>query len=233
MNSSSNDTVFPLGVPIKFHTDGTVQRYAGNTIICHLPAHSCLHPALKNIHDAYKSHETLSKYVRLMPPSSWHVTIFDGVREVECEPGMWPEGLKKDPLPQATATFSKILRESGQELKAEGLAPPYKFRVCGFDPSQVGMGLAVEGATSSEEQRLRRLRDWLADQLGFRAPNHLRYGFHMTIAYLLLPISGEDKVALEKLQEELLLQMPRDFNLGPLELCTFENMEAYHRLFYL
>lgn len=233
MDSPSNDTILPLGVPIKFHIDGTVQRYAGNTCICHLPADSCLQPAMWNIYDAYKSHSTLFKYIKLMPPESWHVTIFDGLREVECEPGMWPEDLRKEPLPQATARFSDLLRGAGQRLEREGLAPPYKFRICGFDPSQCGMGLAVEGATPAEETRLRRLRDWLADQLGFRAPNHMRYGFHMTIAYLLLPIAGGDKKALENLQEGLLLDMPEEFTLGSVEFCTFDNMEAYPRLFYL
>lgn len=95
------------------------------------------------------------------------MTVLDGVRETECEPGMWPEGLEKKPLAESTREYSKSLRALGLELEAEGLAPPYRMQVRGFEPGPVGIGLDVVGATEKEERRMRRLRDRLADTLGF------------------------------------------------------------------
>jgi hypothetical protein len=107
------------------------------------------------------------------------------------------------------------------------------MRVRGFDPAVVGLGLEVEGATPEEEQRMRRLRDRLADTLGFRAPNHEIYPFHVTIAYWLRHVDGDERVELNRVLKELLPEVKMEFDLGAVEFCTFENMFAYPRLFYL
>ncbi|KAH8819017.1 RNA ligase/cyclic nucleotide phosphodiesterase [Xylogone sp. PMI_703] len=224
---------YPIGIPAKFSPDGVVQRYAGNTTICHVPLDSPIQPGLYVVHSALKSHPILSKRIHLLPIPSWHMTVFDGVREKECEPGMWPPGKEKQPLDMCTEDFSKKLRRLGLELEKEGLAPPYRMRVRGFDPAVVGIGLEIEGATADEEKRMRRLRDRLADTLGFRAPNHETYGFHISMAYLMRHIDGEERDELNKLFEQHLPELQREFDLGAVEFCTFENMYAFPRLFYL
>ncbi|KAF4472116.1 RNA ligase cyclic nucleotide phosphodiesterase [Fusarium albosuccineum] len=225
---------YPIGVPFKFTPDGTVQRYPGNTTVCHIPISSPLIPGLHKVYTTLASHPTLAKVFRLLPPSSWHMTVFDGVREQECEPGMWPPDLAKQPLCEATADFSKRLREFGLSLEKEGLAPPYKIAVRGFDlPATVGVGLLVEGATREEEQRMRRLRDRLGDVLGFKAPNHETYRFHISIAYLLRHVDGDDRVELDRVLATLVPEVKMEFQLGKVEFCTFENMLAYPRLCYL
>jgi hypothetical protein len=161
------------------------------------------------------------------------MTVFDGIREKESEPDMWPEDLEKAPLSEATVDFSRRLRNFGKHLESEDLAPPYQMRVVGFERDQCGMGFEIVGATPEEERRMRRLRDRLADTLGFRAPNHERYRFHISVAYLLMPISGKDKAELQSLQASLLPQVLTEFELGAVEFCTFKNMEAYTRCFYL
>lgn len=225
--------LYPLGIPAKFNADGVVQRYPGNTTVCHLPASCPLLPGLRNLYTALSSHPTLSKIIYLLPPQSWHMTVFDGAREGECEPGMWPPGLEKRPLPEATADFSRRLRELGLNLEAEGLAPPYKMKIPGFDVSVVGIGLRVEGATPEEEKRMRRLRDRLAETLGFRAPNHDTYGFHISMAYLLRHADGDDGIELNRLLTESSPKVEMQIELGRVEFCTFENMLAFPRLFYL
>ncbi|KAL2203548.1 hypothetical protein CC79DRAFT_1343934 [Sarocladium strictum] len=224
---------YPIGVPIKFDPDGVAERYAGNTTICHLAPSSPLTAALHKVYNAAKTHPTLGDKIRLVPQASWHMTVFDGVRESECEPGMWPVGLAKKPLPEATVDFAQRLRAFGLQLEEEGLAPPYKMKVLGFDACVVGIGLHVQGATLEEEKRMRRLRDRLGDVLGFKAPNHEVYPFHITVAYLLRHIEGEDRVELNRMLEPLLPEVQREFELGPVEFCTFETMLDYPRLFYL
>ncbi|KAJ4327736.1 hypothetical protein N0V84_001845 [Fusarium piperis] len=225
---------YPIGVPSKFNLEGDAQIYRGNTTVCHIPPSSPIIPGLHAVFKTFESHPTLAKYVRLLPPDSWHMTVFDGVREDECEPGMWPPGLLKQPLEEATADFSQRLRKFGRQLEAEGLAPPYKMKVRCFEiPAPVGIGLLVEGATPEEEKRMRRLRDRLSDVLGFRAPNHEIYQFHVTIAYLLHHVDGADQVELRSVLNKLLSEFDPEFELGRVEFCTFDTMLAFPRVFYL
>ena len=161
------------------------------------------------------------------------MTVLDGVREKECEPGMWPPGLEKQPLADSTRDFARKLRELGPLLEGEGLAPPYQMRVRGFDPAVVGIGLEIEGATAEEDQRMRRLRDRLADTLGFRAPNHQTYGFHLSMAYLLRHIDGVERKELNQIFAQFLPAVQRDFELGAVEFCTFENMYTFTRVLCL
>jgi hypothetical protein len=224
---------YPIGIPAKFSAEGLVQRFPGNTTLCRVPDDSPLLPGLRAVHAAISSHPYFSKRIHLLPPASWHMTVLDGVREKECEPGMWPPGKEKQPLAECTNEFTQRLRQLGPELAEEGLAPPYLMRVRGFDPAVVGIGLEIEGATAGEEKRMRRLRDRLADTFGFRAPNHETYGFHISIAYLLRHIDGEDREELNRVFAEHLPAVQREFELGPVEFCTFENMYTFPRLFYL
>lgn len=224
--------LYPIGIPAKFSPDGVVQPFPGNTTVCHVPADSPLQPGLNAVHASLSSHPVLSKLIHLLPKDSWHMTVVDGVRDTECEPGMWPPGMEKLPLEECTREFSQKLRQVGLELEKEGLAPPYKMRVRGFDPAVVGIGLEIEGATAEEEKRMRRLRDRLADTLGFRAPNHETYGFHISMAYLMRHIDGDNRDALNQVFAQHLPALG-EFDLGPVEFCTFENMYAFARLFYL
>jgi hypothetical protein len=64
----------------------------------------------------------------------------------------------------------------------------------GFDyTATVGIGPVPEGATPEEEKRMRRLRDRLADTMGFRAPNHDSYEWHLSVCYFLRHIDGEGR----------------------------------------
>ena len=225
--------LYPIGVPVKFSSDGAVQRYCGNTTICHVPAGSSLLPGLRAVHVALSCHPVLSKRLHLLPPESWHMTVLDCARENECEPGYWPSGKEKQQLAEYTKEFSQKLRQLGLELGKEGLAPPYHMRVRTFDPAVVGIGLEIEGATAEEEKRMRRLRDRLTDTIGFRAPNHENYGFHITLAYLLRHIDGEERDELNRVFAQHLPAVQQEFQLGAVEFCTFENMYAFQRLFFL
>jgi hypothetical protein len=146
---------------------------------------------------------------------------------------MWPDGMDKLALADATAQFVLKLQNFGKQLQQEGLTPPYRMRVLGFDNGIVGSGLVCEGATVEERKRMRRLRDRLADTLGFRAPNHESYQFHISTLYLLRHMDGEDKKEFGRIRQQSLPALQLEFDLGAVEFCIFENMNVFHRLFYL
>ncbi|KAF2016908.1 hypothetical protein BU24DRAFT_448702 [Aaosphaeria arxii CBS 175.79] len=224
---------YPIGVPDKFSPEGVVQYYPGNTTLCHVPPKSPLIPRLQKLYNALQSHPMISKRIQLLPPSSWHMTVLDGVREKECEPGMWPAGKEKAPLADCTKEFAEEVQKLGRELEKDGLAPPYRMRAVGFGDTLVGIGLRVEGATAEEEKRMRRLRDRLADAVGFKAPNHDVYEFHLSVAYLLRHIDGEDREEMNRFLAEQLKIFDEVFELGAVEFCTFDDMYLFTRLFYL
>ncbi|KAH7014419.1 RNA ligase/cyclic nucleotide phosphodiesterase [Microdochium trichocladiopsis] len=226
---------YPTGVPIKFTPEGEAVRYPGNTTVCHIAPDSPLQPALQLVHDTIATHPTLFRIFRLLPPESWHMTVFDGVREIECEPNMWPVGKGKLPVDECTAIFAPKLRALGTQLEREGLAPPYRMRARGFlDVEAVsGLGFAIYGATEEEEKRVRRLRNMLADTLGFRAPNHYIYPFHVSVAYMLRWAEGDDRQEMFRVLDDLAVRTEVEFELGAVEFNTFETMLAYPRLFFL
>ncbi|KAI0160705.1 RNA ligase/cyclic nucleotide phosphodiesterase [Xylariaceae sp. FL1272] len=235
MTTTPGRPAYPPGVPYKFTVDGAVVRFPGNTLLCHIPQHSPLQPVLRSIYNAIDQHPALSKVCRLLPPDSWHMTVLEGFRKEECDTGTWPKGLSKRPLDETTEILKVSLRKAGLELEKEGLAPPYNVRFVDFDNKPVGLGLVIKGATEEEERRLRRLRDTLAGILGYRAPNHERYGFHVSVSYLLrhLDEEGLDGEMKDLLDREIEIGRGTEFSLGAVEFCTFEDMFSFPRLFYL
>lgn len=182
--NATNRPLYPIGFPAKFSSDGLVQRFAGNTTLCHLPPASPLLSALRAVCLALSSQPTLAKRVHMLPAASWHMTILTGVRENLRGPGLCPPG--KETLPQWEITKEIAQKLRKLDLESRGLGPPYRLKVRGFDAAVVGIGIEIEGATMEEEKRLRRLRDVIADEaLGFRAADHSEFIFHLSLAYLL------------------------------------------------
>ncbi|KAK3694339.1 RNA ligase/cyclic nucleotide phosphodiesterase [Podospora appendiculata] len=222
---------YPIGVPSKFDPDGNVQRFPGNTIVAHLPLSSPIYASLLKLYERLSTCH-LSGLLAMLPPSSWHVTLFEGVcDQVRAQEGFWPcdPGLPVDaPLDDCTSSFAGKLREF--DLRCD---PPYRFVIVGFSPLDVGIGIHVELQTPPEESRLRGLRDRLAETLKIRHPQHDVYEFHLSMAYLLRHLSDSQKSELTALLLGHLQDMPKVFELGAPEFCTFDNMLQFDHLFYL
>ncbi|CAO2649979.1 Nn.00g012710.m01.CDS01 [Neocucurbitaria sp. VM-36] len=69
--------------------------------------------------------------------------------------------------------------------------------------------------------------------MAFRAPRHDSYGFHITLAYFLRHMDEKDSAELDRMVLENLEALNREFILGAVEFCTFENMQSFSRLFFL
>lgn len=221
---------YPPGVPSKFDPDGNVQHFPGNTIISHLSPSS--EPELYNsmlaLYDKLKNSH-LSHLYTLLPPSSWHMTVFDGVCDQVREPSRWPNDLSIDAsLQECTSLFGKKL--SSFDLQCD---PPYRLSITGFEPLLIGIGVHLEPSTIGENTRIRELRDRLSNALYIRRSNHKTYGLHLTVAYLLRFLTEEQDKELRKLLMDHFDGMPKQFELGAPEFCTFEDMFAFKRLFYL
>lgn len=221
---------YPIGVPGKFDPDGNVQPYPGNTIVSHLLHSSDLYTSLLGLYDKLEA-SPLAHLFALLPPSSWHMTVFEGVTDKVREPEFWPSDLSMDiPLEECTAHFAKKLKEFDLQ---EGGAPPYRLTIKGFDPLKAGIGVRIELQTPEENRQFRELRDRLSETLKIRFPCHDTYGLHISIAYFLRYLTEEQSAELTTLLVEHLEGVPKEFELGAPEFCRFKDMRAFERLFYL
>lgn len=158
------------------------------------------------------------------------MTIFEGVCDQVRRPGYWPTDLPLDaPLDEVTAHF--VSKLTGFDLDSDG--PPYRMRVDGMDPLEVGIGIHLEPRGDEEGRRIRGLRDRLADVLDLKNPGHERYGLHFSVAYLLRRLSDEQEREVRELVLGCLEGVDGDFELGAPEVCTFGDMFAFKRVFYL
>lgn len=250
---------YPLGVPSKFDPDGNVQPFAGNTIVAHLPPSDKLYNSLLSLH-AKLAASSLAHLFALLPPPSWHMTVFEGVCDQVRMPGLWyvffvfldhqhsdwlgdesgatltvlnrPSDLPLNaPLEQVTAHFAEKL--AAFEF-VDGEQLPYRLTVTGFSPLFIGIGVSLRLRTPEEEAGFRGLRDRLSKTLLIRAPHHDNYGLHLSLAYFLrYPDEQQKAELLQLLTDHLNGGMAWEFELGAPEFCTYENMYRFDRLSYL
>jgi hypothetical protein len=63
--------------PLKFHPDGTVKPFAGNTVICHIPQQCRFRDGTVMLHDDL-ARSSFAHRLGILPPESCHMTIYPG-----------------------------------------------------------------------------------------------------------------------------------------------------------
>ncbi|KAK0657105.1 RNA ligase/cyclic nucleotide phosphodiesterase [Cercophora newfieldiana] len=227
---ADRDPGFPIGVPSKFDPQGNVQPFSGNTIIAHLSPQSELYASLLNLH-AKLAASPLASLFALLPPESWHMTIFEGVCDSVRAPGHWPRDIAPEAsLAHCTSHFARKLEHFKLGPTEQ---PPYRLAVTGFSSFAVGIGIRLSLRTPEEEARFRKLRDRLAETLQIKHAHHKYYELHLSMAYFLRYLDKEQKAQLNALLKGHFETMPKLFELGAPEFCTFEDMFRFDRMFYL
>jgi hypothetical protein len=215
----------------KFDAHGNVLRFPGNKLICHVPLFTPLSDALTAVRDQIKAGPYAEAFA-MLPPESYHMTVFEGVTDDERTRERWPAEL---PL---NVTLAECTRHIASKLQVFDLGCELPLRMKLAEPDQQMMigAMSLVPANAQEAHKLRDLRDRLAERLGFRAPWHDNYTFHMTHAYLIKSMSLDTvKQALafhSKLYTELVSPVGI-ITLGAPEFCTFIDMQAFDNLFFL
>jgi hypothetical protein len=226
-----DSTTFPRAVGRKFHPGGQIRTFPGNSIVCHVATVASLIERLDRLYERLCLARAAASYT-LLPPSSWHMTVFNGVCDQERDAGLWPADLARN-LPQA-----EIDREFEARLKAERFGPELTFamRVKCFRPPRSGISIDLEPANAKEEQAIRALRVRLSETLCFSCPAPDTYTFHITLAYFTKHPSHAEKAELENILTGAVEEMTKSlapFDVGPPEFCQFNDMFAFSRRFYL
>lgn len=220
----------------KFFPDGRVHPFAGNTVVCHLDQQGERSLPFDTMLDIYREvpGKSYADKLALLPPSSYHVTLFGGATDANREPGQWPRDVP------ANAPIAECNRIVGERLRKARIAPLSEIRMkvdrsdSGYDENTLRMPLVPYD--EAEAEKLSIFRDRLAEVVGVRSPNHEQYQFHVTIGYLMRPFNRRelrDALAdMAKWKARMASRSPV-IELGKPEYCTFDDMFAFKRQFFL
>ncbi|KPI34943.1 uncharacterized protein AB675_3841 [Cyphellophora attinorum] len=228
---------YPRWIGHKFTPTGQVLPFPGNTVLCHLSQSSALHASLTGLHTLLSQHG-LSHCFALLPPSSYHMTFYEGITYRIPTSTNWPapEILPYDcSLGQCHAHV--ISRLSTLRLGSTGGGPPYKLRIAGFEPLTDGIAFKLVPENATEEKRMRNLREQMADSVGVRQPGFGVYGFHMSLGYCLKWLSEEETKEVSDVLDEWLQEnrtvSDEGVEFGAPEVCVYDDMTGFRRVFYL
>ena len=203
----------------KFSPQGDVLPFPGVTIVCHVTRDSPTFAALVDIQAALKA-EAFARHFAYLPPSSFHMTLFDLSNETRRGTSAWPKGIAPD------AAWPAVSDQLAHRL--DGMRLPR------FAPSATalfgGFSLIVEGHGGAAEHSMRRARDQLRAASQIFRDDHDSYVFHVTLAYPLRFLS-EDEANQVSARCQSLFEAYESalapLSLGPAELCDFKDMHAF------
>jgi hypothetical protein len=220
----------------KFFPDGRVHPFAGNTVVCHLDQQGPRSLPFDTMLDIYREMpvKSYANKVALLPPSSYHMTLFGGATDANRQPGQWPQGVP------ANASIAECNRIVGERLQQAKLASPSLIRMkvdvadSGYDGNTLRMPLVPYD--DAEAAMLNALRDRMSEAVGVRSPTHEEYQFHITIGYLIRPFGRRelrDALADMGAWKARMASLSPVIEFGRPEYCTFDDMFAFKRQFFL
>lgn len=181
----------------KFHEDGSVRAYPGITVICFADSASPIYQAGERVQQQLMAAPYKHKFA-LLPPSSFHMTIFSLTNDQQREPAYWSSRLPLDtPLVEADQFFISTVPTVP--------APP-PFRMCMTHLGDLRahvLTFRLSPADDATDAALYTYRNALADATGVRYPYHDLYPFHLTLAYQLMHLDDEETRAYADLRLRL------------------------------
>ncbi|WP_146053951.1 DUF1868 domain-containing protein, partial [Pseudomonas syringae] len=159
-----------------------------------------LSDALTTVRNTLAAH-AFSQCLSLLPPSSYHMTVFEGVIAEQRKPPFWPEQVAKNASVQAcTDYFTERLSDCDLDDDFQ-----LRMQVDDFNVHKdSGATIRLVPASVQENKKLRDMRDRLAQRLGIRAPDHDQYGFHISLGYLVKWMTEEQTLEYATVQQNCL-----------------------------
>lgn len=220
----------------KFAADGRVLPFAGSTVVCHLAQQGPESGVFEVLLDFYRMARWtgFGPKVTLLPPSSYHMTVIGCATDAGREIGKWPAGIALDaPIEECNRIVGERLRHADLPLIS-----PIRMQVDSGDSGYDGNTLRIplEPVDQAEFERLEGLRASIARAIGIAEPVPGAYQFHITLGYVTRPFSSaEQQEAIEVLLDwkQRIAQAAPMVTLGAPEYCTFDDMFAFKRQFFL
>ena len=174
---------YPIkGIDNKFNLKGNPLYFPGCTIICKILKNSELFDEISTVQLKYKDFNPNNTYTYL-PPSSFHMTLFDCCNINTFNTSFWPKDIK------AKDDYKKIAKELNEKIKRFIFPDKFNLRLKKLFG---GYSMILEGATEKDEKILRDCRNDLSKLLGIKFSNHETYSFHITLAYILRELNEQE-----------------------------------------
>ena len=204
----------------KFDNDGNPLHWPGCTIICPIQKSSLVSSLLSEVQENFKKIAPKKKYT-FLPQSSFHMTLFDCCNVSTFKTTFWPNNI------QETENYLEVANILSDRLKNYQFPNPLNVKLNKFFG---GFSTLLTPYSSKDEETLRNCRDDLSNILGIKFENHLRYTFHITLAYLLEPLTLEEVSRLIDLEKKMNKKFKNEIPLIYLskpEICVFKNMHKF------
>jgi len=204
----------------KFDNDGNPLHWPGCTIICPIQENSLVSSLLAEVQENFKEIAPNRKYT-FLPQSSFHMTLFDCCNVSTFKTSYWPDSI------QDTQNYLEIANILSDRLKNYQFPNSLAVRLNKFFG---GFSTLLTPYSSKDEEILRNCRDDLSNLLGIKFENHLRYTFHITLAYILEPLTLEEASRLIDLEKKMDKKFKNEIpliNLPQPEICVFNDMYKF------
>lgn len=212
----------------KFDENGNALPFFGNTVIAHI-SHTLLYPRLCDFYTRLAQSALTNNLYSLLPPQSYHITLFDGACKKSEEGWYWPADL---PISASLQTCTEFMARKIKENTIT--SPELTFSVNAYKPLVNTFAIIVQPTGDTVEQ-VQVLRDNLSSAMGIRRRNHQEYVYHITLGYLLRTPSGAEQQLLATLLEQFVSELSEEekmISLGKAELCQYENITAFSPIMY-
>jgi hypothetical protein len=208
---------YTLSEKNKFDEKGNHLPYPGCSIICNIPLNTHLSNEIISFQKNIENFNPKKTYSYL-PPSSFHMTLFDCCNLNTKNTNFWPSNV--DP----NMDHKDIAVELNKRIQNYIFPKKLNLKLKMFFG---GYSIVLEPFSEEDEKILRNCRDELSSLLEIKFENHQRYTFHITLAYILRELNKNEIKSLIEFNKQLSFDFSKKFpkiTLTKPEMCTFEDM---------
>ncbi|PTT90595.1 DUF1868 domain-containing protein [Pelomonas sp. HMWF004] len=213
----------------KLNADGTVHPFVGNTFIGHVPQQGEGYETFDTLLDIYREvpRHSFAHKLMLLPPSSYHVTVFGALNEVDRGTRDWPQALPADiGLPAVTQRWLELLRGRPKLDPAPfDFVPDVVTRKIDGAPN-----IPLRPANAATAARLATLRDELSNLTGIRRVDHDSYLYHLTFGYLRRHLTSTEADDLMRATSRWTAALPPRIRIPAFHFCSFRDMFSFREL---
>ena len=205
------------GAENKFDDRGNPLPFPGCTIICNIPLNTSLSDQIISLQKNIENFNPEKTYFYL-PPSSFHMTLFDCCNFNTKNTNYWPSNIDPD------IDYKDIAIELNKRIQNYIFPKEFNLKLKMFFG---GYSIILEPYSEKDEKILRNCRDELSSLLKIKFENHQRYNFHITLAYILRELNQIEIKNLIEFNKKLSLDFSKKFpkiTFTKTEMCTFKDM---------
>ena len=205
------------GAENKFDDKGNPLSFPGCSIICNIPLNTNLSDEISSFQKKIENFNPEKTYFYL-PPSSFHMTLFDCCNLNTKNTNYWPSDIDPD------MDYKDIAVELNKRIQNYNFPEKFNLKLKTFFG---GYSIILEPFSEKDQKILRNCRDELSSLLKIKFENHQRYTFHITLAYILRELNQIEINNLIEFNKKLSLDFIKKFSkitFTKPEMCTFEDM---------